>query len=70
MGNTGSMSPKIEITNDWMGIIGEIRLAATQHVNRVVPLALTCKRGSKHRLTEEGFAISLITDDGKPRWLG
>ena len=32
------MSPKIEITNDWMGIIGEIRLAATQHVNRVVPL--------------------------------
>ena len=70
MGNTGSMSPKIEITNDWMGIIGEIRLAATQHVNRVVPLTLTCKRRSKHRLTEEGFAISLITDDGKPRWLG
>jgi hypothetical protein len=23
------MSPKIEITNDWMGIIGEIRLAAS-----------------------------------------
>jgi hypothetical protein len=54
---------KAGFTNDWMGIIGEIRVPPpgigeaaksrwlrTQHVNRVLPLTLTLKIGLSNRV--------------------